>query len=314
VCRPALARAARAAEGAFDAARYAGAVEHIRARIAAGDVYQACLAQRLELPFEGDPFALYTRLRQLNPAPQAAYLELPEVAIAGSSPERFLALGSDRVAETRPIKGTRPRGRTPERDAQLQRELAGSAKDRAENLMIVDLARNDLGRVCEIGSVHVPELFRLESFPTVHHLVSVVRGRLRPDCDVFDLVRAAFPPGSMTGAPKLAAMRILDGLEPVRRGPYAGALGYLDARGGADLAVLIRSAVLTRGRAFVHAGGGVVADSDPRAEWAESLDKAGALLAALGAGPGARAEGEPFIPRSGGYLERADPPLYPVDP
>jgi para-aminobenzoate synthetase component 1 len=318
VSRSALPRrapgAAPAARGDFDAARYAAAVESIRARIGAGDVYQACLAQRLEVPFEGDPFDLYRRLRQHNPAPQAAYLELPEAAIAGSSPERFLCLAADGSTETRPIKGTRPRGATPDADARLRRELAASAKDRAENLMIVDLARNDLGRVCEVGSVHVPELFRLETFPTVHHLVSVVRGRLRPDRDVFDLVRAAFPPGSMTGAPKLAAMRILDALEPVRRGPYAGALGYFDARGGADLAVSIRSALVSGGRALVHAGGGVVADSDPRAEWRESLDKASAVLAALGAHRDGGSAGVPFILRSAGYLEHADSPLYPVDP
>ena len=278
--------------GHFDEASYAKAVEQIRERIALGDVYQACLTQRLDAPFDGDPWELYVRLRALNPAPFAAFLELPELAIAGSSPERFLRVDAGGAVESRPIKGTRPRGAAPAEDAALRSELARSEKDRAENLMIVDLVRNDLGRVCEIGSVRVPELFRIEAFASVFQMVSTVSGRLRPDRDVFDLVRAAFPPGSMTGAPKLAAMEILDALEPVRRGVYAGALGYLDLRGGADLAVVIRTLLVRGGRAYLHAGGGVVADSDPRAEHRESLDKARPLLEALaaaGAGSGAGA-------------------------
>jgi para-aminobenzoate synthetase component 1 len=300
--------------GPFDERRYARAVEAILERIAAGDVYQACLAQRLEAPFDDDPYALYRALRRTNPAPFAAFLELPELAIVGSSPERFLRLDPGGAVESRPIKGTRPRGATPEVDTRLQRDLVGSVKDRAENLMIVDLVRNDLGRVCETGSVRVPELYRLETFASVHQLVSVVQGRLRAGCDVFDLLRAAFPPGSMTGAPKLAAMRVLDALEPVRRGPYAGALGWLDARGGADLSVLIRTALVRGGRAYVHAGGGVVADSDPGAEWRESLDKAQALRAALTACAAEEAPAGAFIPRSAGYLEAGEPPPYPVDP
>ena len=272
--------------GHFDESSYAKAVEQIRERIALGDVYQACLTQRLEAPFDGDPWELYVRLRALNPAPFAAFLELPELAIVGSSPERFLRVDARGAVESRPIKGTRPRGATPAEDAALRRDLARSEKDRAENLMIVDLVRNDLGRVCEIGSVRVPELFRIEAFASVFQMVSTVTGRLRPGRDVFDLVRAAFPPGSMTGAPKLAAMEILDALEPVRRGVYAGALGYLDLRGGADLAVVIRTLLVRGGRAYLHAGGGVVADSDPRAEHRESLDKARPLLDAL-AGAGA---------------------------
>jgi len=220
-------------------------------------------------------------LRRLSPAPFAAYLELPEVAVAGSSPERFLKLEADGRVESRPIKGTRPRGPTPETDELLAAELAASAKDRAENLMIVDLVRNDLGRVCRIGSIAVPELMAIESYATVFQMVSTVTGRLRPDCDATDLIRAAFPPGSMTGAPKIAAMRILDAIEPVRRGIYSGAIGYLDARGGADLAVVIRTLLVKDGRAYLHAGGAVVADSDPVAEYIESLDKARALLAAV---------------------------------
>lgn len=275
------ARSAVELTGFFDESRYGKAVEAIRARIAAGDVYQGCLTERLETPWSGEGWDLYRTLRAINPAPFACYLELPEVSVLGSSPERFLKLSPDGVAESRPIKGTRPRGVTPAGDRALAEELAGSAKDRAENLMIVDLVRNDLGRVCEIGSIEVPELFRVESYATLHQLVSTIRGRLAPGRDVLDAVRACFPPGSMTGAPKLAAMLLLDRLEPVRRGFYAGALGYLDVRGGAELCVVIRTLLLAGGRAYVHAGGGVVADSDPVDEYREARDKARALEQAL---------------------------------
>jgi anthranilate/para-aminobenzoate synthase component I len=185
------------------------------------------------------------------------------------------------VAESRPIKGTAARGRHPGEDEANRRALAASAKDRAENLMIVDLVRNDLGRVCQTGSVHVPDLMAIESYASVFQMVSTIRGRLRPGCDVLDLVRATFPPGSMTGAPKIAAMRLLDRLESVRRAIYSGAIGYLDARGGADLSVVIRTLFIRGGRAYLHAGGGIVADSDPVAEYDESLDKLRALFLAL---------------------------------
>jgi len=264
-----------------DATGYAERVREAQERIAAGDVYQVCLTQRLELSYVGDGWRLYRTLCRINPAPFAAFLELPEVTIAASSPERFLRLDAQRRVESRPIKGTRPRGKDPVEDAALRKALLCSPKDRAENLMIVDLVRNDLGRVCETGSIVVPELFSVESYATVFQLVSTIQGRLRGECDGIDLLCAAFPPGSMTGAPKLAALRILDGLEPVRRGLYAGALGYLDVRGGLDLAVAIRTVWLTAGRAVLHVGGGVVADSDPEAEYRESMDKAQALLEAL---------------------------------
>jgi para-aminobenzoate synthetase component 1 len=267
--------------GRFDAQSYAKAMDAVREEIARGNLYQACLTHRLVRDFAGDPFELYQALRRANPAPFASFLELPEVAIVGSSPERFLRLEPDGWVESRPIKGTRPRGRFPAEDAALRRELESSPKERAENLMIVDLVRNDLGRVCETGSVSVPELMAIEPYACVFQMVSTVRGRLRRDRDLVDLLRAAFPPGSMTGAPKIAAMQLLARLEPVRRGIYAGALGYLDARGGADLAVVIRTLLVRGGRAFVHAGGGIVADSEPLAEWRESLVKAGPLLAAL---------------------------------
>lgn len=265
----------------FDRVAYAKAFDTVKQEIAAGNVYQANLTQRLQRPFRGDPWALYAALRRLNPAPFACYLELPELAIVGSSPERFLRLGPDRWVESRPIKGTRPRGRHDGEDAAQRAALRASQKERAENLMIVDLVRNDLGRVCENGSVSVPELMAIEEYASVFQMVSTVSGRLRADRDAFDLVRATFPPGSMTGAPKIAAMRLLGRLEPVRRTVYAGAIGYFDARGGADLSVVIRTLLVRRGRAYVHAGGGIVADSECLDEWRESLQKAAPLLAAL---------------------------------
>jgi aminodeoxychorismate synthase component I len=264
----------------FDAQEHAKTVERIRERIAAGDLYQACLTHRIDAPFAGDAFAHYAALRAANPAPFGAFVALPEGAVACSSPERFLRCDANGWLETRPIKGTRRRGVDAASDRAAAQALRESAKDRAENLMIVDLARNDLGRVSELGSVHVPELFAVESYASVHQLVSTVRGRLAPGLDALDAVRAAFPPGSMTGAPKLAAMRLLAQLERARRGLYAGALGYLDARGGCDLAVVIRTAFHTRGRLSVHTGGGIVADSEPEAEWDEAEAKAAALLAA----------------------------------
>jgi aminodeoxychorismate synthase component I len=271
------------ASACFDEASYLKAILRAKEHIEAGDVYQVCLTRRSELAFAGDPWQLYQRLRELNPAPFAAYLVLGEVTLLSCSPERFLSLSSDRWVESRPIKGTRPRGCDPASDRVEQRTLRNSEKDRAENLMIVDLVRNDLGRVCETGSVHVPELMLIESYATVFQMVSTVRGRLRSDRNLFDLVRATFPPGSMTGAPKLAAMEILDRLEPVRRGIYAGALGFLDLRGGAGLSVVIRTIFLKNERAYVHSGGGIVADSRPAAEWRETEDKARVLLAAVAA-------------------------------
>jgi aminodeoxychorismate synthase component I len=268
--------------GRADASSYAKQVAAVKERIAAGDLYQACLTHRLEVSPAGDPWRLYQRLRAASPAPFAAFLPWPEAALVGSSPERFLRVDPGGRVESRPMKGTRARGATPDADARERRALARSAKDRAENVMIVDLVRNDLGRVCEIGSVAVPALCEIESYSAVHQMVSTVTGRLARGRDALDAVRAAFPPGSMTGAPKIAAMNLLARLEPLRRGPYAGALGYLDVRGGADLAVVIRTAVLRGGRAFLGVGGGVVADSVPEAEWRESLDKARALLRALG--------------------------------
>jgi aminodeoxychorismate synthase component I len=278
--RPKAGCRAREPRRGFDAREHAKALEQIRERIAAGDLYQACLTHRIEAEPVVDAFAYYCALRAVNPAPFGAFLALREGAIACSSPERFLRCDANGWLETRPIKGTRPRRAEPAADRAEAAALRVSEKDRAENLMIVDLARNDLGRVSELGSVHVPELFAVESYATVHQLVSTVRGRLASGRDALDAVRAAFPPGSMTGAPKRAALQLLARLERARRGVYSGALGYLDARGGCDLAVVIRTALLTPTRFALHTGGGVVADSTPAAEWAEAESKAAALLAA----------------------------------
>jgi len=260
---------------------YAKAVSLLLEQIEAGNVYQANLTQRIDVPFAGDPWQLYRALRSRNPAPFAACLELPEASLLSSSPERFLRADESGRVQSRPIKGTRPRGATPRSDAELAHALAHSPKDRAENLMIVDLVRNDLGRACRTGSVRVPALMAIEGYASVWQMVSTVEGQLRPDCDAIDLVRACFPPGSMTGAPKLAAMRFIDQVEPVRRGFYSGALGYLDARGGIDLSVVIRMILLRDGVAHVQVGGGIVADSTAEAEYRESLDKASALLDAI---------------------------------
>lgn len=285
-CRPPRREARRARRKALSRAEeadYAKSVHEVLEEVAAGRVYQACLTHRLEREYRGDPWLLYRNLRRINPAPFACFLELPEVVVLGSSPERFLRVGADGRVESRPIKGTRPRGRHPAADARLRAALEGSAKDRAENLMIVDLVRNDLGRSCVAGSVEVPDLMCIEEYAGVFQMVSTVRGCLRDDRDVLDVVRTSFPPGSMTGAPKISAMQLLRRLEPVRRGVYSGALGYFDARGGADLSVVIRTILLREGRAWLHTGGGVVADSVPADEWRESLDKVRPLLAALDA-------------------------------
>lgn len=264
-------------------ARIATAKQHIKA----GDTFEVCLtnAHTCSPVARGDAHALFHELRRANPAPYAAFLDLPEGAIVSSSPERFLSFESaSRVAESRPIKGTRPRGKTPAEDAVLIRDLATSEKDRAENAMIVDLVRNDLGKVCRFGSVEVPSIYAVETYPTVHQLVSTVRGALRDDKDAFDLIDACFPPGSMTGAPKIETMRILETLEPVERGVYSGALGYVAHDGSVDLSVVIRTLVIGNdGVASFSVGGAIVADSDPAAEHEETLHKARALVAALAA-------------------------------
>jgi para-aminobenzoate synthetase component 1 len=263
--------------------RVRGALEYIRA----GDIIQANITQRWHAPRPAMPlFDLYRRLRERSPAPFAAFLNFGDgLGIMSMSPERFLQADASGAVETRPIKGTRPRGRHDVEDRALALELSASAKDRAENLMIVDLLRNDLGRVCEAGSVRVPVLCALETFPTVHHLVSVVAGRLRKDARSTDLLQAAFPGGSITGAPKIRAMEIIHELEPSARGPYCGTIAWLGFDGAMDSSIVIRT-VVSDGRSLtVGAGGGIVADSDPAREYEECLVKARPLLTALGAMP-----------------------------
>ena len=267
----------------MDRPQFEQGVTAIRDAIAAGDVLQVNLTRREDAAFHGDPWSLYEELVAAHPAPFAAYLEGPGFGIASCSPERFLHL-RDGTVEARPIKGTVPRGRDEPEDAQRRQWLAASEKDRAENLMIVDLMRNDLGRVARTGSVHVPELFALEPYASVWQMVSTVRAVLRPDRDVADLLRACWPPGSMTGAPKPKAMQIIEALEPVRRGFYAGSIGYIDCSGGMDLSVVIRSAVVAEGRVMVQVGGGIVADSEPAGEWAETVAKGDRLLRVLDGG------------------------------
>ncbi|WP_462320649.1 aminodeoxychorismate synthase component I [Halochromatium sp.] len=262
------------------ASAYATAFEQIKRYIRAGDCYQINLAQRFAAPATGDPWSAYTRLRQLNPAPFSAYLKTPFGQILSSSPERFLALREGRV-ETRPIKGTRPRSPDPQEDAALKRALAESLKDRAENLMIVDLLRNDLGRVCRPGSIQVPTLFATESYASVHHLVSTITGELRADEDAASLLRACFPGGSITGAPKIRAMEIIEALEPHRRGVYCGAIGYLGFDGAMDTSIAIRTIVHSGGQVRFWSGGGLVNDSDCDQEYRETFDKASRLIELL---------------------------------
>ncbi len=269
----------------FTPAAYRRAVQRVREYILAGDIFQANLSQRFSAPWPADcnPWQVYRRLRRENPAPYAAYFNFGPGVLASASPERFLRLDAGRV-DTRPIKGTRPRGRIPEEDAALAEVLRASEKDRAENTMIVDLLRNDLSRVCAPGTVQVPRLCALESYATVHHLVSTVVGRLETGRDAWDLLQATFPGGSITGAPKIRAMEIIAALEPHPRGPYCGSLGYLAFNGDMDTSILIRTLIFAAGRVFFSAGGGIVADSDPQAEYDETLAKAQALFAVLQGG------------------------------
>ena len=262
------------------AGEYQDAIARIQRYIQAGDCYQVNFAQRFQAIYSGDPWQAFRLLRDACPTPFAGFMTMAEGAIASVSPERFLRV-SDRTVETRPIKGTRPRNLDPESDLAQADALMASTKDRAENLMIVDLLRNDLGRSCEIGSVRVPELFCLETYPNVHHLVSSVTGRLDPNKDALDLLTGAFPGGSITGAPKIRAMEIIDELEPTRRSIYCGSLLYLDVRGEMDSSIAIRTLLFRKDGVYCWGGGGIVADSAWQAEYQETLDKVSVLLRTL---------------------------------
>ena len=277
---------------------YMERVRRVRGMIAAGDLYQVNLSQRLRLASPGHPVALFQALARHSPAPFSSYIGAGPFTIVSASPERFLRLRG-RTAESRPIKGTAPRGGTAEEDRRLSRSLLRSEKDRAENVMIVDLVRNDLGRVCRPGTVKTASLCRLETYPSVHHLVSIVRGELAAGRTRADLIRALFPAGSMTGAPKPRAMQAIEDLEPTRRGVYAGSIGYLSFCGSMDLSIVIRTAIVASGSVWLQVGGGVVADSDPELEYRESLHKALSVRRAIAAAARTRA-GRPFPEDWGG--------------
>ncbi len=265
---------------------FEASVERIREYIRAGDAFQVVMSQRLGMPFDGRPFDLYRVLRTVNPSPYLYFLELDGLTLAGTSPEVLVRV-EDGTVTVRPIAGTRPRGSSPEEDRELAEELAADEKELAEHRMLVDLGRNDVGRVSTFGSVTVPELMVVERYSHVMHLVSQVEGELRDGLSAVDVFKACFPAGTVSGAPKIRAMEIIDELETVRRGPYAGAVGYFSFGGmNMDTAITIRTVVVAEGKAFVQAGAGIVADSDPAREFEETLNKARALLRAGSMVPG----------------------------
>ncbi|MBI2368455.1 MAG: chorismate-binding protein, partial [Deltaproteobacteria bacterium] len=248
--------------------------------IKAGDIIQAVLCQRLETETESDPFEIYRALRFINPSPYMFYLELEDLRVIGSSPETMVRLTGD-IIELRPIAGTRRRGATPEEERALEADLLADPKERAEHIMLVDLGRNDVGRVAEIGSVEVNELMAIERYSHVIHIVSNVRGKLAADKTPFDLFVSAFPAGTVSGAPKIRAMQIISELEPQKRGLYAGAIGYFGYNGHLDTCIVIRTIIMKGKKVFINAGAGIVADSDPASEYQETLNKARAMLGAI---------------------------------
>lgn len=264
----------------FTKESYLNAIRHIKDYISAGDVYQVNLSQRIETPLEAPPHELYKILRLVNPAPFSCYLHFDDVAIVSSSPERFLSVHAKHV-QTRPIKGTRPRGKDEHADKIMKQALLSSPKDNAELTMIIDLERNDLGRVCDYGSVRVTEQKVLETYPTVYHLVSTVEGDLHERYDLIDLLKATFPGGSITGAPKIRAMQIIDELEPTRRSVYTGAIGYIGFNGNADLNIAIRTFITKNKTVYFQVGSGIVADSNEEDEYEETMHKAKALIDSL---------------------------------
>ncbi|HMH47264.1 MAG TPA: aminodeoxychorismate synthase component I, partial [Solirubrobacteraceae bacterium] len=261
--------------------RYLEDIETCKRRLIEGETYEICLTNKITAEAGVEPLPLYRTLRRVNPAPFSAYLRFGERAVLSSSPERFLRVGRDRWVEAKPIKGTCPRGATPAEDVRLAEELRLGEKNRAENLMIADLLRNDLGVVCQVGTVHVPNLMHVESYETVHQLVSTVRGLLRDDVEPPDCIRACFPGGSMTGAPKKRTMEIIDELEGEARGVYSGAIGYLGLSGGCDLNIVIRTIVVEQQTATLGVGGAIVMQSDAEEEYQETLLKALAPLSAI---------------------------------
>jgi anthranilate synthase component 1 len=264
----------------FSREEFVRAVKRVKDYIAAGDAIQVVLSQRLSFPMKVDPFRFYRALRMVNPSPYMYFLRFGDLQLVGASPEMMVRVEGN-LAQTRPIAGTRRRGGTPQEDRELERELLDDPKERAEHVMLVDLGRNDLGRVCEFGTVRVTELMVVERYSHVMHIVSNVVGRLRKDKNAFDVIRACFPAGTLSGAPKVRAMEIIEELEPVRRGPYGGAVGYFSFYGDADTAITIRTLVAKNGVGYVQAGAGIVADSVPEKEHEECLNKAKALLRAL---------------------------------
>ncbi|MBU1037531.1 MAG: aminodeoxychorismate synthase component I, partial [Candidatus Omnitrophica bacterium] len=265
----------------FTKRSYIDAVRTAKRYIKKGDIYQVNISQRFKAKLSGDPFDLYARLRRCSPAPFASYLNFNDVAILSSSPERFLLKRGDYI-ETRPIKGTRPRGASPSLDAALETELKHSAKDMAEHIMIVDLERNDLGRICKYGSIRPTESVVIEKYANVSHLVSTVAGTLKKGKDPVDCLIAAFPGGSITGAPKIRSMEIIDELESVKRSVYTGAIGYIGFDGNMDTSIVIRAFIAKGNDIYFQVGGGIVADSDPEKEYEETLHKAAGAMQALG--------------------------------
>jgi len=264
----------------FTRERFEEQVRAAKEHIAAGDIYQVVLSQRFEADVAADPFTVYRALRHVNPSPYMYFIRMGGVSVVGSSPEMLVRVEGSRV-ETHPIAGTRRRGRTDEEDLRLAEELKRNEKERAEHVMLVDLGRNDVGRVCEYGSVRVPQFMGLERFSHVMHLTSIVEGKLADDRDRLDALVSCFPAGTVSGAPKVRAMQIIRDLEPGGRGLYAGAVGYLDFAGNLDFCIAIRTVIMSKGRAFLQAGAGIVMDSNPTAEYEETRDKARALVRAL---------------------------------
>jgi len=264
----------------LDRTAFMAGVERVKEYIRQGDAFQVVLSQRLETEFSDDPLGIYRILRIINPSPYLFFVRTQGVVIAGSSPELMTRV-RDGLVHSRPIAGTRPRGATTDDDLALERELLADEKELAEHVMLIDLARNDLGRVCEFGSVCVDDLMVIEKYSHVMHIVSGVSGKLRTGMSPIDVIRAVFPHGTVSGAPKVRAMEIIDELEPVARGPYAGAVGYIDFSGNVDTAICLRTVVVADGKAWVQAGAGLVADSDPAAEYEETMNKAAAALAAV---------------------------------